>query len=190
MYDDYIEYLPREIVAGDTLQFKLAVDDYLPDDGWTLKYALLNSDGKIDIVASASDGDYHVFDVAAATTVGYDPGEYSVRGYVTNEGGERHTIWRDGAVLILPDPITAEAQDERSTAKKIIDQIDAIMEARTALSRDKGEFTVDGQKVKYRSFDELLRARRFYVGIYEDEEDAKYGISPGPGMVKITFSGP
>jgi hypothetical protein len=177
-------------VAGDSLQFKIQVPDYSPAAGWTLHYALLHLNERVDIEATASDDDWHVFEIPPATTVNFVPEEYSVRGYVTNAGGDRHTVWRDGTVIVLPDPITGDAVDERSTAKKILDQIDGIIENRTQLNRDKGEFTVDGQKVKYRDFDELLRTRRHYAGIYEDEEDEKYGISQGPGMVRLTFSGP
>ena len=190
MYEDYPDYLPREVVAGDSLKFKIQVPDYSPADGWTLHYALLHLTERVDIDATTAEDDWHVFEIPPAETVAFVPEADSVRGYVTNAGGDQHTVWRDGTVIVLPDPITGDAVDERSTAKKIIDQIDGIIEERTQLNRDKGEFSVDSQKIKYRSFEELLSTRRHYVSIYEDEEDEKYGISPGPGTVRFTFSGP
>ena len=80
MYEDYLDYLPREIVAGDSLQFKIQVPEYSPADGWTLHYALLHLNERVDIEATADDDDWHVFDVPPAETVNFVPEEYSGHG--------------------------------------------------------------------------------------------------------------
>ena len=57
---------PETITAGDSLTWKRTLADY-PAGTWTLKYRLINADGKIDITATASGTD-HLVSVEPATS--------------------------------------------------------------------------------------------------------------------------
>ena len=60
---------PETITAGDSLTWKRTLADY-PAGTWTLKYRLINADGKIDLTATASGTD-HLVSVAPDTSAVY-----------------------------------------------------------------------------------------------------------------------
>lgn len=145
---------PSEVVAGDTVSWEKSIADYPATDGWTLKYRVINSAGKIDITATADGADYLV-DESPATSAAWAAGQYTWVSYV-EKSGARHTVGR-GSITVKPD-LAAESTsyDTRTTAKKTLDAIETWL-----TSRDLGvaEYEIAGRRMKYIPVAELLSLR-------------------------------
>jgi hypothetical protein len=167
---------PTEIIAGDTLTWKKSLSDYLPGDGYTLKYRLINTAGKLDITATASGSD-HLISVTAATTAAYAPGTYTWTSYVEKGSGaelERHTI-STGTIKVLPSLATqAAGYDTRSHVKKVLDLIEAAIEA-LQLGMKNYTITTGGGSRSYTQDDipQLITLRDKYKIEYQRELDAE-----------------
>lgn len=147
--------VPMQIVAGDTIQWQISLDDYLPADGWVLKYRLINALGKIDITASASGSD-HLVSVSAATSAGYPAGEYDYQAYVEGTGAKRYTV-AAGRIKILPNLAgVATTYDNRTTAKKALDAVNAWLGSRDLAV---AEYEIAGRRMKYIPVAELITLR-------------------------------
>ncbi len=117
--------LPGTIHQGDSLRFTAELPDY-PAPAWTLRYALFNADHVYHIDTSAA-GQNHQVDLAS---VPWAPGRYDWTAYVQGPG-QRHVI-ADGKIRVLPDPALTTPQDRRSHARKVLDAIEAVLEARAS----------------------------------------------------------
>lgn len=119
---------PRELRAGLTWAWLRSLVDY-PAGTWTLKYWLVNATSHIEITATA-DGTTHAVSVAAATTAGYAAGDYDWVATVES-GSEKYQVC-SGRIKVLPRIDQAAALDLRSTARKILDQLEADYQSRAA----------------------------------------------------------
>lgn len=160
--------VPASITAGDTLQWRISLADYLASAGWTLKYRLINSSAKYDITAAA-DSDDHLVTVAAATSAAYIAGTYSWQAYV-EKATERFTV-ASGSIIVKPDLAgAAAALDTRSHARKMLAAIEAWLEG-----RDPGvaEYEIAGRRMKYIPKNELIALRSRYQNEVRQEEAAE-----------------
>lgn len=119
---------PRELRAGLTWAWRRSLDDY-PADTWTLKYWLVNATSHIEITAAA-DGTTHAVSVPASTTDDYVAGDYDW--VATVESGDDKFQVCSGRIKVLPRIDQATALDLRSTARKILDQLEADYQTRSA----------------------------------------------------------
>jgi hypothetical protein len=147
--------LPAQITAGDTLTFTQTLADYPANNGWVLHYRLINALGKFDITSSASGSD-HLISVLAATTAGYTAGTYDWQAYVDGVSSQRFTIGT-GRVVIMPNLAGQSAGfDNRSTARKALDSINAWLANRDLAV---AEYQIAGRSMKYIPITELLSLR-------------------------------
>lgn len=179
---------PVEIIAGDTLSWKKYLSDYLPSDDWTLKYAFINSEGKIDIESTA-DENYHLIEETSATTALWTPGIYNWKSYVENSDSDRYTI-ATGTIEIKPDlAMYDDGLDTRSHAKIMLDAIEDILEgAGTAKSIDLVSKALGGNSIT-RDRERLKQWRNYYKAEYNMEirrERIKQGKSSG-ATAKVRF---
>jgi hypothetical protein len=129
------EVEPTELRAGETWAWKRSYADYSAT-GWTLTYTAINAAGKITLVATAT-GTAHLvsvpaISVAASTgvpaVVGTDSfaaGTYTLYGKVS-DGTSVYSVY-DGLVTVAPDLAAASTYDTRSTAKKLLEALDAYL---------------------------------------------------------------
>lgn len=143
---------PTSVVAGDTIAWTETLADY-PAPTWTLKYRIAKSGRAIEIVSTAS-GTNHAVAVTAATSAGWDPGEYQWTSYVVN-GALRHTIGR-GILEVKPDPAGA-AYDPRTTAQVMFDNIEAYLIDPNNLAA--ASYSIGGRSLSRWSRAELLVER-------------------------------
>ena len=179
---------PQQIRAGDTLTWKKTISDYPASEGWTLKYALVNSTNKI-VIESTADGSDHLISESSATTLLYSAGIYKWVSYVDNADSDRYTI-SQGTVEILPDLATQEdGYDTRSHAKTMLDAIEDILEgAGTAKSIDIVSKNLGGHSIT-RDREKLMQWRNYYKAEYTKElraERAAQGKTAG-GTAKVRF---
>lgn len=185
--------MQTSLVAGDTLAFdtKAPTDAdgnaYRASDGWSMKYRLVPRSGAaavIEITASA-DGDDFTVSVPSTTTSSWTAGWYSWAGYVT-KAGNRYTF-DDGQIEVKSDPGAAVAGfDGRSHARKMLDAIEAALEAKaTASQLDLVELEIYSRRSR-RDRSVLIEARQKYL-IEVRREEAAAGINTGRGRIYVRY---
>lgn len=124
--------MQTQLIAGDTLNYRVTVRNYPSSDGWTLKFRLVPRSGvgaAILLTAPASDDDTYLVQVLALNTSAWVPGQYGWASWVENLGGERYTI-ESGQLEVLPDPATtAVGIDSRSLPRRTLDDLIAARAA-------------------------------------------------------------
>lgn len=171
---------PHQLVAGDTLEFKIGLGDFPADQGWTLSLSMIRRTGGVRIISTAAaDGVLHHFTETATTTAGWLPGIYDTQSYVTS-ATERHLVWQ-GVITIHQNYAVAEnGMDTRTQARKIFDALEqgiltsAESRATSASAGAITEWQVEGLRIKKGSTDELIaemtRQRDRYAAIVRNEE--------------------
>jgi hypothetical protein len=174
---EYATTEPESFTAGDLVAWKReAAALVIPTGeapkasaGWALTYALVKTGARIAITAAAS-GDDHLVSIAAATTAGYAAGTYAWQAYVTKTT-ERYLVG-SGTIRILPNfAAAAGGHDARSHVKRVLDAIEAKLEARA--SKEQEQMVVGGQVVGMMPIHRLLEWRDRYRAAYENEQAAE-----------------
>jgi len=181
---------PAKATAGDSLQWIRSSNRYLPSDGWTLYYRLLNVTpaDPIDITATSDDNDNHMINVAPAVSAEYPSGTYKLVSWVT-DGTDRFMLTPNGQIVIAADPATLEtSEDTRSHAEKMLALLQAAGEANASpeiLERD-----VDGVQLKYLKPAERIELEIHYKRITIQERNRRQGRSNYPGSIKLVTREP
>lgn len=175
---------PAVIYAGDTLKFKKSFEDYKPEDGWTLSYALVNGSRSYTFSSSDNGDSTHLVNVAPATTAEWTKGEYRYFGHVT-DGTDRYKV-TEGSIEIKPD-FTSVNFDHRSHVKKTLDAIEATLLGKA--SNDQMQVEINGRSVQHFSPEELVKWRDRYKAEYATEqrlERIEKGLGHN-GLIKARF---
>jgi len=181
----------EELIAGDTLDFLDSVPEYPPADGWTLKYRLVPrfttpTQAPITLTAITEGSDYRVQE-AAGVTAGWAPGAYTWSRWVEKAGPIRQSLG-NGQILIETDPAAAtQGYDGRSHARKMLDTINAAMEA---FSLGVKQYTIGSRSMTKQDIPELLTLRdRYRAEVANEEAAAKVAAGlPNPRNVGIRFN--
>ncbi len=125
-----------------------------------------------------------------ATTVGWQPGKYSVLRYFSGTDGSRFSDW-SGTITIQPNLAVAGAGDIRSHARRVLDMIQAVMEQRA--SDDILDSVIEGVALRRLPSEQLLMLRDRYVVMVNNEVAAER-IAKGLGnknkiYVRVTSPG-
>ena len=151
--------------AGETWAWVRAdlATDY-PSSAWSLTYALRNAGHHLDIAATAEEDDTFSIRVAPAVTATYTPGDYHWFAYVSRFEQPEPEVEGDplpdpiladrisvgsGELRILPDITLAAARDLRTWAKRMLDAVEAVLEARATTDQlDLIETTMESRGMK------------------------------------------
>lgn len=181
--------VPDQLYAGDTLEFRVSVDDFPPSEGWSLKYRFTPrftapAQAPIEIVG-AVDGSEYSFLVGPSETAGWVPGAYNWARWVYKSGARQvlDDLQSRGQLQILPDPATAQqGSDNRTQAQKVLDDLKAAFADAAVRAKDSAsaglpvEFRIGDRMVKYDNLDVamsgLLKAIRTAELDLERETDA------------------
>ncbi len=166
---------PTSVIAGDTVKWTKSLPDYPASDGWSLAYTFINAAGKFPVAASA-DGDDYAVSVPPATTTGWIAGDYDWRAQVS-KAGEVFTV-ATGRTTVKPS-FGAATLDGRSTARKMLDAVEAVLENRA--SSEVAEYQINGRQLKYTSIPDLLKLRdRLRADVRREENvlRAAQGLPP------------
>ena len=149
----------NKIIAGDTLDFSTNVTGYPPSAGWTLKYRLVpRVTGAAILIICAADTatDFHRAQVAPAVTAAYVAMDYSWSSWVEKTGA-RYTV-DTGGITVAPDPSAVSIVDNRSTAQRNLDTLEAAISAR--ISGDLiTKYTIGSRSLEKESITHLLELR-------------------------------
>lgn len=185
---------PDQLVVGDRWVWKrtdLGAD--YPPASYTLKYSLRLENGgttEIEIIAAASGSDY-LIEVSQTTTTGKTAGRYRWQAYIVrNSDSERVTVG-SGIVELLANR-DAATTDPRSHARKVLDSIEAAIEAFAANTVKSYTITTGtgSRTVTKHDVPELLTLRDRYRAEARDEEAALSGaaaLGVNPRHIGIRF---
>lgn len=156
---------PARIIAGDTAKWLKTLAEYPADAGWVLSYELVSAAQRYTVSSTASGAD-HLALVPAAETAGWVPGAYQGRGRVS-QSGEVYTVaqW-----TLQVSPSFGAAVDARSSARRTLDAIEAVLEGRASSATQ--EYSIAGRSLKYIPIPELLALRDRYRQDVAAEENA------------------
>jgi hypothetical protein len=134
---DLPRFVPKDIVIGETVEWRKELDDFPADQGWTLTYYFRGEGTGFD-VAGVADGSAFNLTAASSATAVASPGAYYFQAWAV-KGSEKHLVEENSVELTasFQSITTATTFDGRSIAKQILDAIDNLMQ---------GKATVDSQR--------------------------------------------
>lgn len=163
---------PREITAGETLQWRKSLIDYPAGDGWVLKYYFRGATGPGFNATAATDGNSYLITVASADTEGMTAGKFYWQAWVELDGVKHKVAAGQGTALAAFDPDdTAAVVDGRSQTKKILDAIDALI-AGKKLGADMQSYVIGNRQLQTIPIPELIALRTHYAQLYRNEKQA------------------
>lgn len=164
------EYEPGEIAIGETLEWRKSFADYKAGDGWALTYYFRGAGPGFD-KAAAADGDDFRVTVPAATTAQLAPGKYYFEARAS-DGSVEHVVARGEAtaVVSLKGMATTATLDGRSSAQRILDAIDAVIEGRA--TSDQQSYKIGQRELSRIPLADLIAARTRYAQIVSRERRA------------------
>jgi hypothetical protein len=168
---------PRQLLIGDTWEWQVTNGDY-PANLWTLTYYFKKHDYNFSIVAGTSNLDFLV-NVPPATNGPYRPGIYRWISRVVDGTGNTFT-WLQGQTELLPDPSTVGNHDFRTTAAKIVKELEQL-----ALRRSGGrhQVSIDGILMVFDTHIDIIKAKSYWEGVLENEQNADR-IKKGLGSLR------
>lgn len=175
---------PDTFRAGDSISWSESIPDYLPADGWVLKYRLLWSTGNDSFVATAS-GVEHAVSLSSAATQGWPAGAATLVRYVEHATLGKITL-SSGAVTILPDLTAATSHDGRTRNRRLLDDAEAALAAYLQGGRAMvAEYEIGDRKMKFRSVEEIQKLIDYYRPLVARENAALALLEGGsiPGRI-------
>lgn len=147
--------VPAELIAGDTWEWTRELDDY-PASAWTSVWYFEKADHNFSVVGVAS-ADVHTATVAAATTAVIRAGKYRWRLVVTRIADSVRKSVDESWLEVLPDPAAVGNVDHRTTARVVLDMIDAYLRDPTNLTA--ASYSLGGRSLSRWSRADLLVER-------------------------------
>lgn len=181
--------IPGFATAGDTISW---TDDTASDlrGNWyapaqySLAYSLRGAVA-LDVQSVAADGGWQTT-ITPAQSVTLTAGTYYWAAYVEDANGNRFTVG-NGQIIIQVDLTRQDGPyDGRTTAKKIIDAIDAEILARTS-GGSTVEYSIAGRSLRKETLQSLQAIRAEWVAMYAKEVRAQR-IAQGLGDPTARFA--
>lgn len=173
---------PGSVVAGDSIAFTRAFQDYPASAGWELAYTLISKTAVKNFTATA-DGDGFDVNVPAADTAAWAPDTYRLVEVLTNIGTGARVTLNTTTLIVTPNLAAAQAGvDTRTHAEKMLAAIDAWLEAKAPTSAN---VEINGRKIQYYPLTDLLAMRDKYARIVAREQAADGTVSGVRILVRL-----
>lgn len=164
---------PTRIAVGERIEWTRTFDGYSADL-YDLQYRFRGEHGPGINVNGTADGAAFIAEITAAQSATLCTGQYHWQAWIT-EAADATNTFKAAEGVIAVDPgfsVTPEDTiDVRSTAKKILDALDAMMLGRA--SSDQLEYEIETpagrRRIKRMTRRELLEMRSYYAGIVSRE---------------------
>jgi len=173
----------------DTVKFTVSLSDYLPEDGWTLRYAFkCNALAKINVDSTDNGDGTHLITITSAVSATFEPGLWYYQGTVDN-GTEYYTLRRGRIKVEEAFLDVTDAYDPRSQTKIHLDLVEALLEGKLTRG-DAASYSIAGRSLTSYSQVEILDLRDRLRAEYRAEiraEDAARGRGT-PAKVRVTFT--
>jgi hypothetical protein len=173
-YEDHLPYVePDEIVTGETVEWKRRLTDFVPADGWTLRYHFRGAGAALDVDAAA-DGSNHKVTITSVQSATLAEGACLYQAWAMS-GSVKHLVGEGEIRIRIGFATVTDPYDGRSQVKKILDAIDAMVLGKATL--DQQEYTIgtgdSTRMLKRIPITELLALRTRYAQMYSRERRAQ-----------------
>ena len=161
---------PASLAAGDRWTWKRPdlVGSY-PTSLYSLSYEFQDDAGGGSAnnftITALETTEAYIVEVISATTAAYSPSTYRWAAFITTSDSQRVTV--DTGFLAVEANYAITTADQRSHAKKVLDNIKAVMENRATI--DQSSFSIAGRSLSRMSVDELFTYRDRYQTEYNQE---------------------
>ncbi len=164
---------PTEIVAGDSVRWRIADDPTYPQsEGWALKYELVGVNTLAitpSFQTSGDDENHWLVSIATTETDDLDAGRYDlIKRYVGSGtySGREETV--DRLVMSVRENPRSVADGVFQThAERTLDVIEAALEGR--LTTDLESYQIAGRAVNKIPIETLMKMRGRYAGLVKQE---------------------
>ena len=168
------------IIAGFTLDFTTDVPDFLPADGWTLRYRLtpISAAGTVIEFSAVTEGDHYRVQIPPNTTRDWGAGEYAWTAWVdvtTAPGSEMYPV-DEGSCTVAPDPTAMPAgTDSRSMARRALADAEAAMASFQSSGGRVKRYAIAGREMEFDAAADLLKLISYWRAevMREDAADAR-----------------
>lgn len=164
--------MPEEAAAGITWRFDIALSDYSPAGGWSLKIQWQGVD-KLNLtgVANASNDGWE-FTASATDTENLRSGVYQWLGYV-EKGAEKYVVGA-GNTFVLPNVLTAQPGTLQPYAEKALAYVEAALLSRYKL--DQASMMLRQRQLVREEISKLEAARARLQAEIAAQRSASYGL--------------
>lgn len=168
---------PSRIAKGERIAWTRTFTD-APASEYTVEYRFRGSGTGVNVTATA-DGDAHVAEITAAASATFgSTGKHRWQAWATEIGNAANTFIVASGILIVDAGFatgSTAAVDVRSTAKQILDAIDAAMLSAATSTQLEVEVTTPAgsRRIKNMSRKELIDSREYYAKIVARENAAE-----------------
>lgn len=178
---------PDTFRAGDSISWSESLPDYLPSDGWSLKFRLLWSTGNATFDAAPS-GDEYTVALTSANTASWSAGSATLVRWVEHSGAKR--TLSSNAVTILPDLTAAEQHDGRSRNRRALDDAEAALAAYLGGGKAMvAEYSIAGRTMKFRDAEQIVAIINHYRPLVARENAALALLSGGSTPGRVYYRG-
>lgn len=179
--------VPKQIVAGDYVQWKIAEDPDRPiSDGWVLTYAIVKTGKSHEIICTDSGDNFHLATITVADSQGLPAGRYRYQAYVTLADDRRFVA--EGSIEIKENFADLDGgHDGRTFWRTVMENCEAVIQDRA--TKDQSSYTVNGRQLSRTPVGDLLllyNTAKANVASEEKAEKIKNGESVG-GMILTRF---
>ncbi|MCP3967992.1 MAG: hypothetical protein GY718_16860, partial [Lentisphaerae bacterium] len=134
--------------------------EYLPTDGWTLRYLIRVSNDRIIELTATPENDKYTFTLSADALTGIEPAVVKWQCQAI-KGDEKYLV-ASGKVRLYPD-LSDPNIDPRSYPEKMLEAINAVLTGK--LDNPVVEAEYNGRRLKYMTTSELLRLRTLFLSM-------------------------
>jgi len=176
--DNAPKEVPRAIVIGDLVQFKLTQfsSDY-PNTSHSMTFMARSGTGaNVEFsIAATNSGDDYLFAASSNATAAFTAGLYHYQIEVLETSSNNRLILDQGELDVTVD-LDVNAVDPRTHAEKMLQKIEAVLENRA--DADVSSYSIAGRSLTKMSPEELLTWRDNYrreVKAHRRKLDVKHG---------------
>lgn len=160
------------IIAGDTTEFAVSGGDYPADEDWDRIYCF-NGDGGNYSVTGTADGEDFIIAITAAASAAWKPGVYEFSGFA-KKASQRFKV-AGGLVTIQDNP----ESPYQSHARKVRDNLRALVEGRALINKDIVSSNINGQEITRMQPKDIREWLTFYEVKVKNETVALRGGNIG-----------
>lgn len=162
---------PVKFTSGDLVQWREVSLESFASVAYSLTYVFRPAGGGDDItvIGSVVSTEFHIT-IASSVTATMKAGRWHWQSYLTRVSDNARINLATGTTDILPD-LSTVADDTRSHAQRMLNQIEALIEGRGAT--DVESYTIGGRQINKMSAAELTQWRTYYRNEVDAEDDVE-----------------
>lgn len=177
--------VPAELIAGDTWSWTRDLSADYPASAWTGAWYFEKAE-KAFTVAAVASGNVFTATVAAATSAAYPAGEYRWRFVATRISDSVRKSVEQGWVKVLADPAAAGTYDTRTTARVMLDNIEAYLRDPTGLTAS--SYSLGGRSLsRWARADLLVERDKLKAEVKAEERREKLAAGVGVPRLQTRF---